>query len=568
MTTKLAPKDRVSDSDANRCPLNPFLAPILDRCSEHPGALFGSFLCSDAWKRLTLGQIVDRAQRFAELYRNRGAGSGDKIMLVIQNSPDAYAAFLGAMLAGAVPSFLPSPSSKQDHALYWKQHRTLLKFCRPRIVMISAQLQEDMLECAENSGASIVTFSEVGAATTSAVTCEVPEADAVGLLQHSSGTTGLKKGVELSYRSIALQLASYRDALLIDQSSKIISWLPLYHDMGLISSFLLPVWLGIPIISIDPFLWVSSPELMLSAIEEHGATHAWMPNFAFMYLARRIAKRRAYDLHSLRALISCSEPCKPEAFDTFQERFAAWGLRREVLQTCYAMAETVFAVSQSDVTRPVRRLTINRHSVSHLGRVELPEKPADGLTLLSNGRPINGCAVGVRRDGEFLDEMEIGEICVSAEFMFSGYYKNPTATADAFVDAWYCTGDLGFIQQGEIFIVGRVKDVIIVNGKNVFAHDVELALASISGIKPGRCVALGHYAEKMGSEQLVIVAERDGGVLDDDDIQREINRAVVEEIGIPCNDIRLVDPGWLIKTTSGKISRTENATKYAIAFLA
>jgi fatty-acyl-CoA synthase len=286
-----------------------------------------------------------------------------------------------------------------------------------------------------------------------------------------------------------------------------------------------------------------------------------------MYLARRISKQPAYDLRSLRALVSCSEPCKPEAFDVFQERFAGWGLRREVLQTCYAMAETVFAVSQSDVTRPVRRLTINRNSVARLGRVGLSETADDRLTLLSNGRPIDGCAVRVRRDGKFLSEMEIGEICVSAEFMFSGYYKNPEARSDAFVDAWYCTGDLGFIQQGEIFIVGRLKDVIIINGKNVFAHDIEAAMGSISGIKPGRCVAVGHYAEKVGSEQLVIIAERDGDGLDDGLLQREINRAVVEEIGIPCNDIRLVDPGWLVKTTSGKLSRTENAKKYAAVFV-
>ena len=153
----------------------------------------------------------------------------------------------------------------------------------------------------------------------------------------------------LSYASIARQLAAYRDALDLDvAAARIVSWLPLYHDMGLISSFLLPVWLGVPILSIDPFVWVAQPELFFEAAETFGATHGWLPNFAFLHLARRVNRKRVWDLRSLQALVSCSEPCKAASFDAFLERFADWGVRAETLQTCYAMAETVFAVSQSN----------------------------------------------------------------------------------------------------------------------------------------------------------------------------------------------------------------------------
>jgi acyl-CoA synthetase (AMP-forming)/AMP-acid ligase II len=395
----------------------------------------------------------------------------------------------------------------------------------------------------------------------------LPPDSSVGLLQHSSGTTGMKKGVALSYASIARQLSAYRESLGLDPArARIVSWLPLYHDMGLISSFLLPLWLGVPIISIDPFDWVGRPELLFEAIEQFGATHAWLPNFAFLHLARRVSPKRRWNLGSLAALISCSEPCKPAAFDAFLDRFAADGIRPETLQTCYAMAETVFAVSQSDVARPVRRLQVDPACISAMGAVRPPRDAGETLSLLSNGRPIPGCQVAILRGQDPVGSNEIGEICVSAEYMFSGYHRNAEATRAALHGGWYHTGDIGFIDADEIFVVGRIKDVVIINGKNVFAHDVEEAVSKVAGVKPGRCVAFGRYTDRSGSEQLIVVAERDGDPTEDPTLQRAINRAVVEEAGVTCNDIRIVPPGWLIKTTSGKTSRSENSLKYAAAF--
>ena len=230
------------------------------------------------------------------------------------------------------------------------------------------------------------------------------------------------------------------------------------------------------------------------------------------------------------------------------------------------MAETVFAVSQSDVRTPVRRREVDASCIKELGQVR--PSPADSapLVLLSNGRPLEGCEVAILRDGAMVGAEQLGEICVRADYMFSGYHHNEAATAAAFHDGWYRTGDIGFIDQGEVFVVGRIKDVIIVNGKNVFVHDIEAAVSRITGVKPGRCVAFGRYSEKSGSELLVVVAERDGEPAADKDIQRDINRAVVEEVGVPCSDIRVVEQGWLVKTTSGKTSRSDNAVKYARDF--
>lgn len=554
-------------ADATEAGFNSFLSPLLRRATANPAHPFADFHHGAAWHSVTLGDLLTHALRFTALLQARSIPSGSTIMLALRHGIEAPASFLGAMLAGMVPSFLPCPSTKQDHSLYWAQHRTVLAFNRPPLVLTPDDLLADMQANAAGAGATVVALSELARHAPAELPAHLPAESSIALLQHSSGTTGMKKGVALSYASIARQLAAYQAALALDPArARIASWLPLYHDMGLISSFLLPLWLGLPIAAIDPFDWVARPELLFDAIERTAATHAWLPNFAFLHLARRVPRTRAWNLASLAALISCSEPCKPAAFDAFLDRFAAQGIRPATLQTCYAMAETVFAVSQSDPAAPVRRLDVDPACLAAFGPVQPPPPAGPALTLLSNGPPIPGCQIAIRRGQTDAGSRVIGEICIRADYMFAGYHRNQPATQAALQDGWYRTGDIGFIDQGEIFVVGRIKDVIIINGKNVFAHDVEQAVSAIEGVKPGRCVAFGRYSDRAGSEQLIVVAEREGDAAADPQLQRAINRAVVEEAGVTCTDIRLVPPGWLIKTTSGKTSRSDNSLKYAAEF--
>jgi acyl-CoA synthetase (AMP-forming)/AMP-acid ligase II len=542
---------------------NPFLGPLLSRWLATPSALFGTFYDGDAeqWRPITLDEFMRRARQFTALFRQAGANRGAIVQIILEHGLDAHAAFIGAMLFGGIPSFLPHPNSKQSDEAYWRHHHSIFAHTRPRIILVYDRLEEAVANAA--AGAAVIRLSAVDPLPPDAVP-EPPDPDSIALLQHSSGTTGLKKGVALSYRAICRQLASYAVALNLAgvRQPRIASWLPLYHDMGLISSFLLPLWLGIPIVTMSPFEWVAEPTLLFDAIETHHATHVWLPNFAFMHMARAVRADRRWDLSSLVALVSCSEPCKPEAFDIFAGRLAESHVRLETLQTCYAMAETVFAVTQSKPGQAVRRLEIDRSCIDGNGRVVPPASPASRLTLLSNGEPVQDCDVQVLRDGKFAGEREIGELCIQAPFLFSGYHNNPDATKAAFHQHWYRTGDLGFIDANEVFVVGRLKDVIIVNGKNIFAHDVEAAVSRISGVKPGRAVAFGCYAPDAGSEKLVVVAERQSETTDDAQIVRGINRAVLNEIGIPPDDVRVVAQGWLVKTTSGKISRADNARKY------
>ena len=540
-----------------------FLDRIIARAQAEPERKFAVLHVAGAWHSFEYGTLLRRASVYAGLFASTGLDPGDVVFLVLRQGLDAYAAFLGTMLAGGVPSLLPYPNNKHDHELYWTQHRTLFARVRPRFVLVYDELMDAIAACAAGSGAGVLRQPPIDASEPFVQAVSRSATD-LAVLQHSSGTTGLKKGVALSYGAIVKQIESYACALGIEEADGTVvgSWLPLYHDMGLVATMLLPLYLGAPIVALDPFIWTANPKLLLQAIEAQHVTHVWLPNFAFHHLVRAVPRQAYFDLASLRAVINCSEPCKPAAFDDFLQRYANCGLRPEMMQTCYAMAETVFAVAQSRLGSPPRRLSIERATLEHIGaRVVTSANDTGALTLLSNGPTVAGCTAAVLVDGISVGEGMFGEICVRAEFLFDGYHKNLAANEQAYCNGWFRTGDLGFIVDDELYVAGRLKDLIIVNGKNIFAHDVEGCLLGIAGLKPGRVVALGIYDELIGSEQLVVVAERDGSI-DDSTLISAINRATMSETGIPCSAIHLVPLGWLMKTTSGKVSRAENRGKY------
>lgn len=248
----------------------------------------------------------------------------------------------------------------------------------------------------------------------------------VAFIQHSSGTTGLKKGVQLSYGAVAAQISSYAEKLVLADSSCIASWLPLYHDMGLIACFILPLTLGVPVVSLDAFEWVTRPALLFEAIEEHRCTHVWLPNFAFHHLCRTVDPAHGYALGGVQAFIDCSEPCKAETFDLFVETFGSCGVTREQLQCCYAMAETVFAVTQTTLGQRVQEYQAGKPS----------------RRVLSCGKIISGLDVKiVDRQDVALAPGEVGEIAVRGSFLFTGYFKNEDERLSG---GWYRTGDTGF----------------------------------------------------------------------------------------------------------------------------
>jgi acyl-CoA synthetase (AMP-forming)/AMP-acid ligase II len=382
------------------------------------------------------------------------------------------------------------------------------------------------------------------------------------LLQHSSGTTGLQKAVVLSHRAVLDHLRNYGVSIQANGGDKVVSWLPLYHDMGLIAAFHLPLAWGIPLVQMDPFEWVQAPGMFLEAVFREGGTLGWLPNFAYNFMADRIHEEDldGLRLESLRMLINCSEPVRQDSHEKFLRRFEPYGLRPETLAACYAMAETTFAATQTPPRRIARVATVSREGLASGLFRPIPEGDLkEAKRCVSSGRSIPGCELKVVDEkGSELPEGRVGEIAIRSVSLFDGYRNQPEKTAEVLKDGWYYSGDYGAAHQGEFYILGRKKDIIIVAGKNIAPEDVEDTVNDVPGVIPGRVVAFGMEDPAAGTEQVCVIAETEE--TEDAGLKR-IRRAVIEAaIGIDVALFRvyLVPPRWLIKSSSGKLSRKAN----------
>jgi fatty-acyl-CoA synthase len=339
--------------------------------------------------------------------------------------------------------------------------------------------------------------------------------------------------------------------------------------MGLIACFMLPMVCHVPVVMQSPLDWVIHPETMLQIIDEYKCTLSWLPNFAFQFVPRRTRQRSVppCDLSSVRALINCSEPVRHSSMQEFHDAFAPMGLRAGALQSSYAMAENVFAVTQSDITRQSgpRRIWVDgqRYRSGHcIVRVE--EKTPGAASFTSSGSPLPNHEVRILSDsGAVLPNGQVGEILVKSDCLFTSYYNRPELTAQALVDGWYHSGDLGFYLEGELYVVGRKKDLLIVGGESLYPQDIEEIVASHPSIHDGRAIAMGLYNPDLGTEDIVVVAEVESEELlaQSADIEQEIRRQVVVGLGIAVRSIFLKPPKWIVKSTAGKAARSTTREK-------
>jgi len=330
--------------------------------------------------------------------------------------------------------------------------------------------------------------------------------------------------------------------------------------MGLIAAFHLPLASGITSVQLDPFQWVTSPLLLFQALAEEGGTLAWLPNFAYNFLADRVHddELTELDLSRVRMLVNCSEPVRSESHDRFLARFGRAGLRREMLAASYAMAEATFAVTQTKPGREATRLTVDRHGLEH-GAVRVTTEEGIVRTCVSSGRPISGCEVRIVDEiGKALPEDAVGEVALTSASMFDGYRNYPEKTAVVLRDGWFYSGDVGFLHDGELFVIGRKKDLIITAGKNLYPEDIEDAVAQLPGVTPGRVIAIGMEDLENGTELVAVVAESDESGAEERKRLRLAIKQAVMSIDVTVSKVYLVPPRWLIKSSAGKPSRKDN----------
>jgi acyl-CoA synthetase (AMP-forming)/AMP-acid ligase II len=369
---------------------------------------------------------------------------------------------------------------------------------------------------------------------------------------------------------VLTQLRYLADALGIDsETDRIYSWLPLYHDMGLIACFMLPLVCHLPVVMQSPLDWVIHPETMLQAITQHKCTLAWMPNFGFQFLPRRTRPEHlaGIDLSSLRALINCSEPVREKSMEEFASTLIAFGLRPNALHSSYAMAENVFAVTQSRLDDSRRPTCIwaegARFRSEHVISI-VPDGTPGALSFVSSGELLPNHQVRIASDdGTSLGDGAVGEILIASDCLFTGYYNRSDLTQKVLIDGWYHTGDLGFYLDGELFVVGRKKDLLIIGGENIYPQDIEEIVSAHPAIHDGRVVALGIYNPDLGTEEIAVVAEveKDELLTEASTTESEIRSRIVSGLGIAARTIILKPSKWIVKSSAGKPARSATCDK-------
>ena len=521
--------------------------------------------------RWTYGSLWESALKVADYLIKNGVAKGDICALMIRHNMYFYPIYMGVSLMGAIPAVLAHPNARlhpdkfinglvgmaQKSGLDWilTEHE-LGPVIKPVVTGLKVSIKGIfyVFECLKDWQSGEIDFSSIKKSR-SGIDENMPF-----LLQHSSGTTGLQKAVVLSHRAVLEHVKRYSEAIRLCEKDKIVSWLPLYHDMGLIAAFHLPLIYGIPSVLIDPLQWVIAPRIFFYAISDEKCTLTWLPNFAYNLMANRVSDRDMENirLDSMRMFINCSEVVRAQSHDIFLRRFHKYGVKKQSLAACYAMAETTFAVTQTTPGIEASLVFVSRDALSRQ-MVEIEANENLAKICVSSGKPISGCTLKITdENGKELPEDRIGRVIINSVSLFDGYRNDCERTRHVLKDGWYLSGDLGFCHGGEYFIIGREDDVIIMAGNNIYPEDIEDAANKVSGVIPGRVIAFAVDNEQSGTQDICVVAET---AIVNESKREALKLALMQagmSIDVTISQIYLVPPRWLIKSSAGKPSRRAN----------
>jgi fatty-acyl-CoA synthase len=463
-----------------------------------------------------------------------------------------FVSMYAVLYRAAVPVLMPPPNPKSRPEDYLRMISRLERELEPDLIIAN----DEYLGQFAGAGATIVTASEIARVSGSEHSDFhlLPENETL-LIQYSSGTTGLKKGVEVSHGALLRQVDAYCRSIDFDATSVVCSWLPMYHDMGLVCCFWLPLLTGARVTQMSNFDWLSNPEIFLSSIQEERATHVWLPNFALSYMARwyNPARHGVFDLSSLKMIINCSEPVTAAAQDAFIEAFGLCGISRARLHSSFAMAETTFAMTTTTPKAPQRNRDVDPASLSIGEKVRPGER-----RLVSSGIPLPGTRVRVSSDfTPDLPENCFGRIQAQSPSLASGYFKDRVVLSSRISDGYFDTGDLGFLSDGHLFVVGREDDMIVAHGENHDPAAIEESLIGLDGVIPGRVAAFGAPVRDLATNDIVVLCESKYTQLAETQaLEGRIKRHILSVFNFAPAIVRVQGPGSLVKSSAGKMARS------------
>ena len=507
-------------------------------------------------QKVTYREIVDRAARVAGSFVASGLKPGDRVGIILPTGPGFYDAFFGAVLAGMVPCAM-YPPVRLGRIDEWKERTALMmREAQVQIVLTDRRLLPLVSVPGQRAGIPNGVQTVDSCLKGSPLDRHSDDSKVLAAVQFSSGSTGRPKPVALTHHNMVQNcqaiMSTFPDDVEIHSG---VSWLPLYHDMGLIGCLLTAIMAKGPLTLINPERFIARPLSWLEALTESKATISVAPNFAFGLCAERIDDDQlaGLDLSSWSVALCGAEPVHPKTLDRFSARFGAVGFRSSALTPVYGLAEATLGVTFAPLDEERRTIQVDPVSLEVDGRAE---RVAEGMPLSSLGRPLPGTELEIRDSfGLAVPEGGVGQVWVRGDGVMAGYLDQPEETAVVLQDGWLDTGDRGFLDQGDLFLCGRAKDVIILRGRNHDPSVIEQGLDGVEGLRTGCWAAVSLPVEDGDSEALFLLAETRLG--DDPALIESCREAVQGHSGLAVEGVLLLEPGTLPRTSSGKIRRSE-----------
>jgi fatty-acyl-CoA synthase len=541
--------------------------PITRRLEEaacRPGGGI-TFIDHEERLRISWAQLHEEARVVGASLQARGIRPGDHVALLSPTSRSLVTAIQGCWLAGAASMVLPLPMRMGSIEEFVNGTRVRIRHGDAKLLLIDRQLAPFYEPVPGDPPVADLDAVLPGPQSPGPEGLEIPVPDPERLiiLQYTSGSTSEPKGVMLPDRVLGANLDAIMTAAGLDPEIDVaISWLPLYHDMGLVGLLTAPMTTGADLVQASPQDFLAHPGHWMQWISDFRGTVTAGPNFSWALATRALKRMQDLDLSCLRIALNGAEPVDPDAVGAFVEAARPYGFRPEAVFPAFGMAELAIGGSFPPPLRGLVFDSVDADLLEHQRLAKPVDPDANGarhLALL--GRPVPGLEMRIvePQTGDVLPERHVGELEITGTSVTPGYYRRPEATAELFRDGWMRTGDLAYLVDGELVICGRIKDVIIVGGRNIYPQDIERAVGQLDGVRAGNVIAFGVEGYK-GKESVVVVAETKAS--DFDQLRRAVHHRVLEAVGVPPRDVMLVQPGSLPKTSSGKLQRSLCRERY------
>jgi fatty-acyl-CoA synthase len=519
-------------------------------------------------KIIRYSDLYEKARKTAKGLQQLGLHPNETVAIMLPTCDDFFYAFFGVLIAGGLPVPIYPPFRSDRIEEYAKREAKILKNAEVCILISFTQVKtlNKILRNFIPSLKTVVTVTDLMKSSHTLSPIYLTGHNNA-LIQYTSGSTGDPKGVLLTHNNLLSNIRAIGQAIQIKPTDIAVSWLPLYHDMGLIGSWLGSLYYGIPITIMSPLSFLNHPERWLWAIHYHRASLSAGPNFAYELCTTKIEDHaiEGLDLSSWRLAFNGAEAVYPKTIKNFIRRFGYYGLKTESIYPVYGLAESSVALTFPTLYSQARIDRIERDKFNH-NQVATPcnEHEKNCVEFVSCGVPLPEHELRiVDANGNEVKERVIGSLQFRGPSSMQGYYKNPEATKAIYHDGWWESGDLAYKADKEVFITGRKKDVIIKGGRNLYPQEIEEITAQVKGVRKGCVVAFGATNSQVGTEQIVVVAEtREQRQEQQESIKDKISKQITSAIGDPPDKIILVAPKTIPKTSSGKLQRSSTKELY------